>query len=122
MKRIVEGRAGGPYSPAVVAGGFCFVAGQVGVDASGRLPEGIEAQTRQALENVQAVLSDAGLDLSAVVRTTVWLADMGHFQTMNGIYATYFPADPPARVTVQVARLPLDALIEIDAIALSSPS
>ena len=117
MKRIISGRAGGPYSPGVIAGGFCFVAGQVGVVADGALAEGIEAQTHRALENVKAILDQAGVGMADIVRTTVFLADMDDFQTMNGIYATFFPEEPPARVTVQVARLPIGALVEIDAVA-----
>jgi 2-iminobutanoate/2-iminopropanoate deaminase len=117
VKRTIEGRTAGPYSPAVIAGGFCFVAGQVGVDGSGRLADGIEAETRQALDNVRSILERAELDMSHVVRSTVWLTEMGDFRAMNAVYATYFESDPPARVTVQVAALPLGASIEIDAIA-----
>ena len=119
-KRIIAGRTAGPYSPGVVAGGFCFVAGQVGIGQDGiNLAEGIEAQTARALDSIAAILGKAGLSLSDVVRTTCWLADMDDFQAMNGVYAGYFPTDPPARVTIQVARLPANASIEIDAIALA---
>lgn len=120
MKRTIEGATAGPYSPAVVAGGFCFVAGQVGVGADGKLVDGIEAQTAQALDRVQAILGQAGLDLSHVVRTTVWLDDMRDFGAMNDVYRTYFPSEPPARVTVEVAALPLGAAVEIDAIAVAT--
>jgi 2-iminobutanoate/2-iminopropanoate deaminase len=116
-KKVLQGRAGGPYSPGIVAGGFCFVAGQIGLDDDGKLADGIEEQTRRALESVKRILAQADLALADVVRTTCWLADMDDFQEMNGVYAGYFPNDPPARVTIQVARLPASAAIEIDAIA-----
>jgi 2-iminobutanoate/2-iminopropanoate deaminase len=117
MRRTIEGRVAGPYSPGVVAGGFCFVAGQIGVGGDGTLPSGIEAQTRNALDNVKGVLERAGLALHHVVRTTVYLTDIADFQTMNGVYADYFETEPPARVTIAVAALPLGAVVEIDAIA-----
>ena len=119
MKQIVPGPAAGPYSPAVIAGGFCFVAGQVGVVPGKGLAEGLDGQVRQALDNLKGVLERAGLGMDNVVRTTVYLASMDDFGPMNEIYATYFPTDPPARTTIQVARLPVDALIEIDAIAVT---
>jgi 2-iminobutanoate/2-iminopropanoate deaminase len=109
----------GAYSSALRSGSLLFISGQVPVDpSSGHLVTGpIEAQTRQVLENIGALLEAAGLDYSAVVRTTVFLADLADFAAMNGIYGTYFPEPYPARSTVQVARLPRDARIEIDAIA-----
>ena len=119
MKRIIEGRAGGPYSPAVVANGLCFVAGQVGVTAEGKLAEGLEGQVRQALDNLSDVLGRAGLAMTDVVRTTVYLDNMDDFGAMNAVYATYFPSDPPARTTIEVARLPVNALVEVDAIAIA---
>ncbi len=111
----------GPYSHAVRAGGFIFTAGQVGiVPGSGALAEGgIEAQTRQVLENISAVLRAAGSGLGRVVKTTVFLADMDDFATVNGIYAQYFNSEPPARSAVEVARLPLGALVEIETVALA---
>jgi 2-iminobutanoate/2-iminopropanoate deaminase len=110
----------GPYSHAVSANGFVFTAGQVGiVPGSGALAEGgIEAQTRQVLENISAVLRAAGTSLEQVVKTTVFLANMDDFATVNGIYAQYFTSDPPARSAVEVARLPLGALVEIETVAL----
>jgi 2-iminobutanoate/2-iminopropanoate deaminase len=111
----------GPYSQAIRAGGFLFASGQVGLDpATGKIVEGgVERQTERALENLKAVLAAAGLTLSAVVRTTVYLKDMGEFAAMNAVYALYFSADPPARSTIEAARLPLDARVEIDVIALA---
>ncbi len=109
----------GPYSQAVRAGGFVFTAGQIPLDpATGRLVEGgIEAQTRQVLTNLSAVLQAAGTSLADVTKTTVFLTDMGDFKAMNGVYAEFFPAAPPARSTVQAAALPLGARIEIEAVA-----
>ena len=111
----------GPYSHAVRADGFVFTAGQVGiVPGSGALAEGgVEAQTRQVMENVSAVLRAAGTDLGRVVKTTIFLADMDDFATVNGVYAQYFAQDPPARSTVAVAGLPLGALVEIETVALA---
>lgn len=110
----------GPYSHAVSANGFLFTAGQVGiVPGSGALAEGgVEAQTRQVMENIGAVLRAAGTGFDRVVKTTIFLADMDDFATVNGIYAQYFPQDPPARSTVAVAGLPLGALVEIETVAL----
>jgi 2-iminobutanoate/2-iminopropanoate deaminase len=109
----------GPYSQAVRAGDFVFTAGQIPLDpATGRLVEGgIEAQTRQVLTNLSAVLQAAGTSLASVTKTTVFLTDMGDFKAMNGVYAEFFPAAPPARSTVQVAALPLGARVEIEAVA-----
>ncbi len=113
-------KAIGPYSQAIRTKKLIFVAGQTPIDpATGKLVEGgIEAQTRQALTNVQAILEAAGSGMDAVVKTTVFLMDMGEFAAMNAIYAEFFPAEPPARSTVQVAGLPLGARVEIEAIAL----
>jgi len=109
----------GPYSQAVRVGDFVFTAGQIPLDpATGQMVEGgIEDQTRRALSNVSAVLEAAGTSLSNVVKTTVFLADMGEFKAMNGVYAEFFPAAPPARSAVQAAALPLGARIEIEAVA-----
>jgi 2-iminobutanoate/2-iminopropanoate deaminase len=110
----------GPYSQAVRVGDFVFTAGQIPLDpATGQMVEGgIEAQARQALTNVSAVLEAAGTSLANVVKTTVFLADMGEFKAMNGVYAEFFPDAPPARSAVQAAALPLGARIEIETIAI----
>ena len=109
----------GPYSAALRAGQLLFVSGQVPLDpATGRMVEGdIGVHTRRVLENVRALLDAAGLSFAQVVRTTVFLADMNDFQAMNEVYATFFNEPYPARSTVQAARLPRDARIEIDVIA-----
>ncbi len=112
-------KAIGPYSQAVVLGGLAFLAGQGPIDPStGRVVEGdITAQTERVLRNLSAVLEASGSSLSQVLKVTVFLADMNDFQKMNQVYAKHFPANPPARTTVEAARLPLDILVEIDAIA-----
>lgn len=109
----------GPYSQAVRAGDLIFASGQLPVDpVSGQLVEGdVGAMTRQIFANVSAVLAAAGSSLERVAKVTVFLADMGDFAEMNAAYAEFFPTDPPARSTVQVARLPKDARIEIEVIA-----
>lgn len=109
----------GPYSQGVKANGFFFLSGQVALDpASGQLVGGdIRAQTEQVLKNLAAVLEAAGSSLAGVVKTTVFLADMDDFAGMNEVYARFFPQPPPARATVEVARLPKDARVEIDLIA-----
>jgi 2-iminobutanoate/2-iminopropanoate deaminase len=109
----------GPYSQAVTAGNLLFVSGQVPIDpATGQLVAGdIAQQTRRVFENLGAILDAAGLSFDAVVRTTVYLLDMNEFGAMNEVYATFFRSPAPARATVQVARLPKDARVEIDAIA-----
>ncbi|MCW5971259.1 MAG: RidA family protein [Blastocatellales bacterium] len=111
----------GPYSQAVRAGGFVFASGQIPLDPSTmQIVEGdIGRQTERVLENLKAVLSAAGSSLERVVKTTVYLADMGDFAAMNDVYGRYFGAARPARSTVQAARLPRDARIEIDVIALA---
>ena len=112
-------KALGPYSQAIRAGQFLFVSGQVPVDpATGELIAGsIPEQTRRALQNVGEILSAGGASFQHVVRTTVYLADLTDFGAMNEIYATFFTAPQPARSTIQAARLPKDARIEIDVIA-----
>jgi 2-iminobutanoate/2-iminopropanoate deaminase len=112
----------GPYSQAVRSGDFLYTSGQVGLDpVSGNVVAGgVEAQTTRAIENLKAVLEAAGTSLNNVVKTTVFLKNMADFAAMNAIYSTYFAPDgvvPPARSTVEVARLPKDALVEIEAIA-----
>lgn len=110
----------GPYSQAIRAGHLVFTAGQIGIDpVLGQLRSGIAAQTRQALANLQAVLEAAGSSLNQVVKTTIFLQDMADFATVNQIYGQAFAAAPPARSTMQVAALPLGALVEIEAIALA---
>ena len=109
----------GPYSHAVEADGTLWVSGQVGIDsATGQMvPGGIEAETRQALKNLEAVLKAAGYSARDVVQAQVFLADMNDFAAMNAIYAETFKSEPPARATVQVARLPRDARIEVTCVA-----
>lgn len=108
----------GPYSQAVKTGGTLYCSGQIPLNPStGAIPNGIEAQTRQVLENLNAVLKAGGADFASVVKTTVFLKDMNDFTPMNTVYAESFTGAAPARSTVQVARLPKDVLVEIDAIA-----
>jgi 2-iminobutanoate/2-iminopropanoate deaminase len=108
----------GPYSQAVKAGNTLYCSGQIPlIPATGVIPDGIEAQTRQVLENLKAVLTAGGADFPNVVKTTVFLKDMNDFPAMNAIYGSAFTEAPPARSTVQVSRLPKDVLVEIDAIA-----
>ena len=110
----------GPYSQAIEAGEFVFCAGQVGLDpASGQLVDGgVEAQTERAIRNIAAVLDGAGLGFGHVVKSTVFLADMGDFQQMNGVYGRFFGDPYPARTTVAVAGLPLGARVEIEVVAM----
>jgi len=109
----------GPYSQAVRSGGFLYTAGQVGLDpATGKLvPGGVEAEARQALRNLAAVLEAGGSGLARVVKTTVFVADMADFQRVNAIYAEAFGDHRPARSTVQAAALPLGARVELEAVA-----
>ena len=113
-------KAIGPYSVAIRAGMFVFTAGQGGLEPhSGNIvPGGIEAETRQALTNIRNVLADSVSGMDAVVKTTVFLTDMADFAKMNAVYAEFFPENPPARSTVQVAALPKDGSVEIEAVAL----
>jgi len=108
----------GPYSPAVEAGGFVFCSGQIPLDAAGQLA-GFTApdQARQSLDNLRSLLAAAGLDTSAVVKTTIFLTDMADFAAVNDVYAGYFAEPYPARSTVQVAALPKGAKVEIEAVA-----
>ena len=125
MRQIVQTKhapdAIGPYSQAVIANGFVFTSGQIPIDpATGQFVSGgIAEQTQQVLKNLKAVLEAAGTGLQHVVKTTVYLADMQDFTAMNEVYATFFGSEPPARSTVQAARLPRDARVEIDVVALS---
>ena len=126
MKEIIQTdrapQAIGPYSQAVKANGLVFASGQIPiVPQTGEfIAGGIAEQTQQVLTNLTAVLEAAGSDLSKVVKTTVFLLDMQDFGAMNEVYGTFFGEDPPARATVQAARLPRDARVEIEAIALAS--
>jgi len=123
MKKAVETHAApaaiGPYSQAVVDGDLIFCSGQIGIDpASGKMVDGgIEAETRRVLENLREVLSAAGLTLTHVVKTTVFLVSLADFETVNRIYGEHFEGPYPARSTVQVAALPRHARVEIEAIA-----
>ena len=113
-------KAVGPYSQAVWAGDLLFCAGQIPLDpATGQIvPGGVVEQTVRVLENLRAVLASQGLNLASIVKTTVFVADLNHFTALNEVYARYFTGDFPARSTVQVARLPKDALVEIEAVAI----
>ena len=108
----------GPYSQGIVAGNLIITSGQLPLDpATGSFPEGIKEQTKQSLTNCKAVLEAGGASMSDVIKTTVFLKDMNDFGDMNEIYATFFAGECPARSAVQVARLPKDALVEIECIA-----
>jgi len=111
----------GPYSQGVKANGFLFLSGQVALDpATGQVVEGdIRVQTERVLKNLEAVLAAAGSSMAAVVKTTVFLTDLGDFAAMNDAYARFFPQAPPARATVEVRRLPKDVKVEIDLIAVA---
>lgn len=122
MKKIIATQGApaaiGPYSQAVELNGTLFVSGQLPVNpANGEMPEGIEAQTRQSLENIMSILKEDGLCANDVVKTCVLLQDIKDFGAMNAVYAEFFPEDKPARVCYQVAAIPKGALVEIDAIA-----
>lgn len=123
MKNVVTTDRGpkpiGPYSQAIKANGFIFLAGQVALDPkTGELVGSeIRQQTERALENIKGILEAAGVNLHHVIKTTVFLKDMNDFAGMNEVYARYFTAAPPARSTVQVSRLPKDALVEIEVMA-----
>jgi 2-iminobutanoate/2-iminopropanoate deaminase len=108
----------GPYSQGKKVGGFIFTAGQIGLDGQGRIVDGgVAAQARQAIENLRAILEAGGSGLEDVVKTLIFLADMEDFAAVNAVYGEYFGVSVPARSTVQAARLPKDALVEIEAIA-----
>lgn len=122
MKKIIASpqapKAVGPYSQAVETGGTLYVSGQLPIDAAtGRMAEGVEAQTRQSLTNVGHILREAGYDFSDVVKTTVLLQSIGDFAAMNAVYAEFFTGDKPARICYEVAALPMGARVEIDAVA-----
>ena len=108
----------GPYSQAIRSGDMVFCSGQLGIDpATGELVEGVEAQAERALRNLQSVLDAAGLGFDDVVKTTIFLADIGDFSAVNAVYAGFMPDPPPARSTIQVAALPKAGRVEIEAIA-----
>ena len=123
MKKVISTaeapQAIGPYSQAIEAGGFIFVSGQIPlIPATGELVEGsVEVQTARVLENLKAILESAGSSLESVVKTTVYITNMDDFVKVNGIYGRYFESNPPARVCVEVSKLPKGALVEIDVIA-----
>lgn len=122
MKKIISTTnapaAIGPYSQAIEANGFVFASGQIPVDpATGEIPQGIEAQAEQVMKNMKNLLAAAGTSTENVVKTTVFIKSMDDFGTINGIYSKYFEKDCPARSCVEVARLPKDVLLEMEAIA-----
>ncbi len=122
MKKVIASplapKAVGPYSQAIEANNTLYVSGQLPIDGStGKMAEGIEAQTRQSLDNLGHILREAGMDYSNVVKTTVLLDNIADFGAMNAIYATYFTEQMPARMCYEVAKLPMGALVEIDAVA-----
>lgn len=122
MRRATTAAGGapaiGPYSAALTVGQLVFLSGQIPLQADGTIVEGgIREQTKQVLENMRGLLTAAGADFSKVAKTTIYLADMSDFAVVNEIYATFFAEPYPARATVQVARLPRDVRVEIDAIA-----
>ena len=122
MKRIISSplapKAVGPYSQAVEVGGTLYISCQLPIDpATGQMVEGIEAQTARSLDNIRAILEEAGYTLDDVVKSTVLLANIGDFAAMNGVYAKYYTKDMPARVCYEVANLPMGALVEIETIA-----
>lgn len=122
MKKVISSpnapKAIGPYSQAIEAGGTLYISGQLPIDAAtGQIPETIEEQTAQSLENVMAILKEAGFSAGDVVKSTVLLSDMGDFAAMNSIYSKYYTHDMPARVCYQVAALPMGVKVEIETIA-----
>ncbi len=108
----------GPYVQAIKANGMVYCSGQLGIDpATGKLADGVEAQAHQSMKNMGAILAEAGCDYSSVVKTTIFLADMDDFAKVNEIYKSYFGEEFPARSCVQVAKLPLGGLVEVECIA-----
>jgi 2-iminobutanoate/2-iminopropanoate deaminase len=121
-KRVVRPEGGppakGPYSPAVIAGDFVFLSGQIPIDREGKVSQGgIADQAHQVFQNIKFLLEEAGSSLTKVIKTTVYLADMADFGKANEIYATYFGPDFPARTCIQVSKLPLDVRIEVEVLA-----
>ena len=125
LKQIVRSSAApeaiGPYSQAVRSGDIVFCSGQLPVDiTNGQIPDGISSQTRMVLQNLSEVLKSSGSNLSAVLKTTVFMIDLEQFELMNQVYRAFFREDAPARSTVQVTKLPKGALIEIEAVAVAN--
>lgn len=123
MKKVIASplapKAVGPYSQAIVSEDTLYVSGQLPIDgATGKMAEGVEAQTRQSMTNLGHILKEAGFSFDDVAKTTVLLADIADFGAMNAVYAEYFPNEKPARICYQVAALPMGALVEIDCIAI----
>ena len=123
MKKAIVAKNGvkplGPYSPAVLVNDTLYISGQLGIDpTTGKLLEGIEAQTNQSLTNIKNLLQEVGMDMNHIVKTTVFLSDINNFAKMNEVYATYFNDVCPARSCFEVAKLPSGGLVEIEAIAL----
>jgi 2-iminobutanoate/2-iminopropanoate deaminase len=125
MKQVITTDRGpkaiGPYSQAIQANGFLFISGQIALDpATGAIVDGdVRAQTERVMENLKGIVEAAGSSLDRVVKTSVFLKDMNDFAAMNEVYGRYFPSNPPARATVEVARLPRDVRVEIELIALA---
>lgn len=123
MKKVIASplapKAVGPYSQAIAHDNTLYISGQLPIDgATGKMAEGIEAQTRQSLANLGHILNEAGYSYDNVAKTTVLLADIADFGAMNAVYAEYFTGDKPARICYQVAALPMGALVEIDCVAI----
>ncbi|GAA9920347.1 RidA family protein [Helicobacter pylori] len=124
MKEVIHStlapKAIGPYSQAIATNDLVFISGQLGIDASTGEFKGadIHSQTTQSMENIKAILKEAGLGMDSVVKTTILLKNLDDFSVVNGIYGSYFKEPYPARATFQVAKLPKDALVEIEAIAI----
>jgi 2-iminobutanoate/2-iminopropanoate deaminase len=122
MKKIIRTESApaaiGPYNQAILAGGFLFISGQLGMDPDGgKMAVGLSEQVDKALSNLKAIVEAAGGGLHSIVKTTVMLQSMDDFKEMNNVYMKYFKEDPPARAAYEVARLPLGALVEIEAVA-----
>lgn len=122
MKKVIHAdnapKAVGPYSQAIEANGMLFISGQIPVDpATGKMPEGIEAQTEQVMKNIAAILKEAGYTFDNVIKSTCLLSDIAFFKPMNEVYAKYYTSNPPARAAFAVKDLPLGALVEIETIA-----
>ena len=117
-RAVKTGPPNGIFSPAIITGDLVYTSGQIGIDSkTGQLPEGFEAQLEQVFQNLTAVLEASGSSIDHVVKATVFLADMNDYNKLNELYPKKFKGDPPARTTVQVARLPRDARVEIEVVA-----
>lgn len=122
MKKVIHSdnapKAVGPYSQAIEANGMLFISGQIPIDpATGKMPEGIEAQTEQVMKNIEAILKEAGYTFDNVIKSTCLLSDIAFFKPMNEVYAKYYTSNPPARAAFAVKDLPMGALVEIETIA-----